>query len=148
MSKDTSLSPDVAGVVERLSEKIIADAYERGLITSGLLTERLIMERKDAASLLSSQAQEIVTLKRDLEMEERECEMYLYLAYPDPGENGARSWKEIAASQAQEIERLRSIRDDTIEECAKVADVERDRLGQLIRSVEGASPEAVDKDKP
>lgn len=37
-------------ILDRLREKIIADAFESGSITSGILTERLILERRDAAA--------------------------------------------------------------------------------------------------
>ncbi len=36
-------------IVDRLREGILADAFERHVITSGSLTDRLIRERHDAA---------------------------------------------------------------------------------------------------
>lgn len=39
----------VADIVERLREPVIADAFAEGVITSGILCERLIRERHDAA---------------------------------------------------------------------------------------------------
>ena len=50
------MTPDlikkVEGILARLDEVIIADALDNGTIRSGVLAERLIYERADAADCL------------------------------------------------------------------------------------------------
>ena len=42
----------MSDIVERLNENIIADAFERRAIVDGVLCERLIRERKEAAETI------------------------------------------------------------------------------------------------
>lgn len=50
-------------LVERLREPIIADAMAAGEITNGILAERIINERGEAANALTAQAEEIEMLR-------------------------------------------------------------------------------------
>ena len=55
-------------LIERLSQPIIADAFERGYIMNMELGERLIMERGDAADVLKAQGKRIQELEDELQV--------------------------------------------------------------------------------
>lgn len=54
-------------IVERLDEEIIASAFETGAISSGSLSERLILERRDARDEIARLRAEVERLRAALE---------------------------------------------------------------------------------
>jgi predicted Zn-dependent protease len=57
---------DTEGLIERLSELIVADAFETGRIRDGALAERLIRERIEAAAKITRLTQERDEARGDL----------------------------------------------------------------------------------
>ncbi len=56
-------------IVDRLREPIIADAFEAGKIQSGIIAERLMLERLDAADEIDRLRDEIIAWRENVGFE-------------------------------------------------------------------------------